>query len=70
MEYYEDGHFYLISVLPVNTGNNPFRLDLYLNKKDMTMEKMRLHETEGDYTEYLFSNKKMNTLNDDKWFKI
>jgi outer membrane lipoprotein-sorting protein len=70
MEFYEDGNFYLISVLPVKTSSNPFRLELYLNKKDMSMEKVRLYETEGDYTEYQFSNKKMNTLGSDAMFKI
>ena len=70
MEYYEDGQYYLITVKPVNDSTNKYALDVYLNKKDMSVSKMRISENEGDYTEYHFSNQKLNTLNNDTLFKI
>ena len=70
MEYYEDEQHYLVSVKPVNEGANKYMLDVYLNKKEMSVNKMRISETESDYTEYHFSNQKLNTLNNDTLFKI
>ena len=70
MEFYEDEQSYLITVKPVNEGTNKYMLDVYLNKKDMSVDKLRISESESDYTEYIFSNKKINTLNNDTFFKI
>jgi len=72
MEFYEDGQFYLVSVKPVNDNIKKYvkQYDIYLNKKDMSVNKLRISETGSDYTEYDFSNKKINTINNDVLFKI
>ena len=70
MEFYEDGQYYLIIVKPVNESANKYILDVYLNKKDMSIDKLRISESESDYTEYHFINKKLNTLSNDTLFKI
>jgi len=70
MEIYEDGQYYLINVKHVNESANKYMLDVYLNKKDMSVEKMRISENENDYTEYHFSNIKLNKLKNDILFNI
>jgi len=71
-EFYEDGQFYLVTIKPVNESakKNITQFDIYLNKKDMLVDKLRVSETKGDYTEYFFSSIKFNTLNNNTLFKI
>ena len=72
MEFYENVQFYLVTVMPVNESIKKYiiQFDIYLNKRDMSVDKLRITETESDYTEYHFSNKKFNTLNNDGLFKL
>jgi len=70
MEFFEDDQYYMINVKPVNESAKKYMLDLYFNKKDMAVDKMRMFENEDDYTEYQFINKKLNTLKNDDLFKI
>ena len=42
------------------------QIQIYLDKKDMSVHKLRLSETATNYTEYEFSNKKFNSLKDEK----
>jgi len=72
MEFYEDEAFYLVNVKPVNESIKKYimQFDIYLNKKDMSVDKLRISETESDYTEYCFNNKKFNILNNDALFKL
>ena len=70
MEFFEDDQYYMINVKHVNESANKYKLDLYLNKKDISVDKMRMSEAEGDYTEYQFINKKLNTIKNDDLFKL
>jgi outer membrane lipoprotein-sorting protein len=72
MEFYEDEQFYLVSVKPVNGNIKKYieKIDIYLTRKDMSVDKLHISETESDYTEYYFNNKKFNTLNSDALFKL
>jgi outer membrane lipoprotein-sorting protein len=72
IEYFDNGQFYLVYIKPVNENIIKYvtQFDIYLNKRDMSVNKLRISETEGDYTEYDFYNKKLNTLKSDELFKI
>ena len=71
-EFYEDESFYLATIKPVNENvkKEIIQFDIYLNRKDMRVDKLRIYETAGDYTEYSFSNMKFNTLISNALFKI
>ena len=71
-EFYEDESFYLATIKSVNESvkKDITQFDIYLNKKDMSVGKLRISETKGDYTEYNFSNIKLNTLSGEALFKI
>lgn len=71
-EFYEDEQNYLITVKPVSDNIKEYvaQFDIYLNKKDLSADKLRVSETEKDYTEYQFSNKKFNTISNDALFKL
>ena len=62
MEFYENEQSYLITVIPVNENIKKYitQFDIYFNKKEISVDKLRISETKGDYTEYYFSNKKFN----------
>jgi len=72
LKYYEDNQQYLVSIEPKNENVKKYiiRFDIYLNKKDLSVDTLRVSETENDYTEYHFSNKKYNTLINDSLFKL
>ena len=70
LEFFEDDQYYMVNVKPVNESAKKYMLDIYFNKKDMSVDKMRMSENGGDYTEYQFLNKKLNTLKNDDLFKI
>jgi outer membrane lipoprotein-sorting protein len=71
-KFFEDGQFYLITVLPLREDikKSVEKFDIYLLKKDMSVDRLRIAETAGDYTEYQFSNKKINTQNNHSFFDI
>lgn len=78
MEYFVDGSNYLIEITPLSADIKKFaeRVDLYLDSSDFTVIKMRMTEAmkpnqkRNDYSEYVFSNKKMNTEIADSIFSI
>lgn len=72
LEYFEDDRYYLIQIKPVNKAIQAYinRIQIYLDKKDMSVHKLRLSETETNYTEYEFSDKKFNSLKDEAKFTI
>lgn len=69
---FEDSKTYLVKIKPTNKAVQAYihQIDIYLDKKDMSVMKLRLSETETNYTEYLFHNKRFNTLTDEKLFEI
>ncbi len=72
MEYFEDASSYLITVKPTNKSVQGYisGFDIYMDKKDLSVSKLRISESATDYTDYLFHNKKFNTLTDDKKFSV
>lgn len=71
-EYFEDARYYLVTIKPTNKAVQAYidNIRIYLDKKDMSVHKLRLSETATNYTEYEFSNKKFNSLKDDAKFTI
>lgn len=71
-EYFEDARYYLVTIKPTNKAVKAYidNIRIYLDKKDMSVHKLRLSETAANYTEYEFSNKKFNSLKDDAKFTI
>lgn len=71
-EYFEDARYYLVTIKPTNKAVKAYidNIRIYLDKKDMSVHKLRLSETAANYTEYVFSNKKFNSLKDDAKFTI
>ncbi|NDV60700.1 outer membrane lipoprotein carrier protein LolA [Bacteroides sp. 519] len=72
LSYFEDNNTFTVKIKPVNKNIQAYivGIEIQLNKKDMSVNKLRLSETETNYTEYVFQNKKFNTLTDDKIFEI
>lgn len=72
LSYFEDSKTYLVKIKPVNKNIRMYisGIEIQINKEDMSVDKLRLSETETNYTEYLFTNKKFNSLTDEKIFEI
>lgn len=71
-EFFEDAKNYLIKVKPTNKSIQSYisGFDIYMDKKDLSVSKLRIQENGKNYTDYLFINKKFNTLIDDKKFSV
>lgn len=72
LEYFEDTRYYLVKIKPVSKAVQAYiaGIEIYLDKKDMSVHKLRLSETATNYTEYEFSNKKFNSLKDEARFAV
>lgn len=72
LAYFEDSKYYLVKIKPISKAVQAYinEMEIYLDKKDMSVYKLRLSETATNYTEYEFLNKKFNTLTDEKVFAI
>lgn len=72
LSYFEDSKYYLVKIKPINKAVQAYinEMEIHLDKKDMSVYKLRLSETATNYTEYEFLNKKFNTLTDEKVFAI
>lgn len=72
MTFFEDQSSYLVKIKPTDKSLEAYisGFDIYLAKTDMSVSKLRIYETGNDYTDYIFSNRKFNTLKDDALFKI
>lgn len=72
LEYFEDTNNYLVKIKPTSKAVQAYinNIQIYLNKKDMSVNKLRLSETATNYTEYEFSNKKFNSLKDETKFAV
>lgn len=72
LEYFEDARYYLVKIKPTNKAVQAYiaGIEIYLDKKDMSVHKLRLSETATNYTEYKFYNKKFNSLKDETKFAI
>lgn len=72
LSYFEDSKYYLVRIKPMQKAVQAYihEMEIYLDKKDMSVHRLRLSETATNYTEYEFKNKKFNTLTDEKVFAI
>ena len=72
LEYFEDARYYRVNIKPVNKAIQTYitGIEVYLDKKDMSVYKLRLSETASNYTEYEFYNKKFNSLKDEAKFLV
>lgn len=72
LEYFENASHYLVKITPVNKTLQAYvsGIEIYLDKKDMSVYKLRLAETATNYTEYEFYNKRFNALKDEAKFSV
>ncbi|MDR0892943.1 MAG: outer membrane lipoprotein carrier protein LolA [Mediterranea sp.] len=72
LTYFEDNRYYLVKIKPLNKAVLAYiaGMEIYIDKKDMSVYKLRLNETGTDYTEYEFYNKRFNSLKDGEKFAI
>lgn len=72
LDYYETPSLYVVKIKPLAQGVQAYirEIVISLDKKDMSVRTLRLSENEKDYTEYIFTNKRYNTLSDDSMFAI
>ena len=72
MQYFKDARYYLVKIKPTNKAVQAYiaGIEIYLDKKDMSVHKLRLSETATNYTEYEFYNKKFNSLKNETKFAI
>lgn len=70
--YFETSPLYIIRIKPVSESVQNYirEISISFDKKDMSVNSLRLSETEKDYTEYLFTNRKHNTLTSNELFLI
>ncbi len=70
LEYFENNSYYMVKIKPVNKAIQTYisGIDIYLDKRDMSVYKLRLSETDSNYTEYEFHNKRFNALKDETKF--
>ena len=71
-EYYESSTYFTVVINPTSSRvkSHLKRIILQFEKKDMTLSMMRMEESDTDYTQYLFDNKKLNGSIDGNKFKI
>lgn len=72
LEYQEDARYYLVKIKPISKVVQAYiaGIQIYLDKKDMSVHKLKLSETDTNYTEYEFYNKKFNSLKDETKFSV
>lgn len=72
LEYFEDARHYLVKIKPTSKAVQSYiaGIEIYLDKKDMSVYKLLLRETATNYTEYEFYNKKFNSLKNETKFAI
>ncbi len=72
IQYFEDEKLYMTRLVPIdkNAGAYLKNIDMYFDKNDMTISRLIMAEPSGDYTEYNFTNKKLNMPISDEQFKV
>lgn len=78
LTFFEVDNAYLVKIVPLSADIKKFasEVELYLDKKDFSVVKMKMIESlkkgqkKNDYTLYTFSNKKINATVADKVFDI
>jgi outer membrane lipoprotein-sorting protein len=71
LEYKESEAQYWIKVIPLGGVKSYLKeIDIYLNKQDFSVDRLKMTEPTQDYTEYVFTNKKKNTPLADELFSV
>lgn len=72
LEYYESPSLYVVKIRPVSKSVQAYisEIIISIDKKDMSVQTLRLSENAKDYTEYHFTNRRYNTLTSDEKFVI
>lgn len=72
LDYYESPSLYVVKIHPVSKQVQAYisEIIISIDKKDMSVQTLRLSENAKDYTEYRFTNRKYNTLTSDEKFVI
>jgi outer membrane lipoprotein-sorting protein len=70
--FYEGEKFYLIELVPVQKATKDFlkSIQLYINKTDYAVDKVKMIEPSEDYTAIDFSNRKTNQAIGDEKFTV
>ncbi len=65
LDYFETSSLYVVKIIPESDGlkESIFEITVSLDKKDMSVQRLHLAESTTDYTEFVFTNRKYNTLN-------
>ena len=72
LDYYESPSLYVVKIHPVSKSVQAYisEIIISIDKKEMSVQTLRLSENVKDYTEYHFTNRKYNTLTSDEKFVI
>lgn len=72
LEYAENASQYVVKIHPLKPEVKAYlhAIDICFDKRDMSVDRLRMAETAKNYTEYTFSHKKFNTLKDESRFAI
>jgi len=72
ISYFENSNFYLVSLVPKSKGMKDYfnGIQIYFDKKDLTVSKIKMIELSGDYSIISFYNKKKNTNVPDEKFSV
>ena len=71
IEYKENATSWRLTVKPSNAGKNYINtIDIFLDKKDFSVQRLKMGEPSGDFTEYIFTNKKNNAVLSKEKFNI
>jgi outer membrane lipoprotein-sorting protein len=63
IKYYEDHHSYFVTLVPVSEKMRQMlsEVQIWFDRDDLTVSRIRMLESGGDYTKIDFTNKKLNT---------
>ncbi|MCD8270486.1 MAG: outer membrane lipoprotein carrier protein LolA [Parabacteroides sp.] len=72
LDYYESPALYVVKIRPLSKSVQAYisEIVISIDKKDMSVQTLRLSENADDYTEYHFTNREYNTLTNDEMFVI
>lgn len=72
LEYFENEEYYMVRMFPLTAGMRDFieKIELYFDKKDLSVSRINMIEPTGDNTLITFKNKKINGAITDEKFLI
>ena len=72
VKYFENSSYYLLKLKPLSKEMKKFFkfIDIYFDKKDVSVSIIKMTELSGDFTEIKFTGKKLNIEISDEKFKL